>query len=147
MNLVAITGRITANPNPQGEGNKKHLNFAVAVDEFFGGTKKTHFFNCVAFGGTADFIARHFVKGARIEISGKLANNNYESRETGKTVYSNEIIVEKAGFGGSAQQRDDTAHGAASERNAESVPASSTAPDMDSLQQQADFLADEDLPI
>ena len=148
MNKIEIIGRITADPAPQGEANKKHLNFAIAVDDGFGEKKKTHFFNCVAFGSTADFLARHLAKGMRVCLEGKLANNNYESKETGKTVYTNEIVVSEVTLIDSVQWRGG-AQVPAQEPAAVATPASESRAeaDMENLQMQADYLADEELPF
>lgn len=39
------------------------------------------FFNCMAFGKTADLIAQHFTKGQAILVSGELQANNWTTKE------------------------------------------------------------------
>ena len=69
-------------------------NFRVAVNKKKG---ESDFFNCVAFGKTAENIAHYFHKGDRILIAGRLENDQYTNKE-GKKVTSTKIVVEQFDF-------------------------------------------------
>ena len=64
LNKIIIMGRITADLEiRQTTSGKEYINFSVAVDQPpRNGEKKTDFFRCTAWGGTAGFIGRYFKK-------------------------------------------------------------------------------------
>lgn len=69
--------------------------FRIAVNRRKKG--ESDFFNCTAFGATAENIAKYFHKGDRILISGRLENNQYTNKE-GQKVTTTRIIVEEFDF-------------------------------------------------
>lgn len=72
MNNITLVGRLTADPEIRIAKNKektKIANFSLAV---FRDKEKTDFFNCVAFGATAELIERYFRRGLRVAISGSV---------------------------------------------------------------------------
>lgn len=85
MNLIAISGRLTRDVEmktlPSGQLVGK---FGVAVDgaKDKNGNRHTDFFNCQAWGGTADTLAKYLHKGDPIEIVGTM-----ESYVDNKTTY------------------------------------------------------------
>lgn len=93
MNSVNITGRITK------ELELTYLNsgtavckFSIALSEKYNDVEKSHFFNCTAFGKQAEFIVNWCKKGGRVEITGKLQQNTWETKE-GQKRSAVEIIV------------------------------------------------------
>src|SRR6056297_1132967 len=76
------------------QDNKPLLRFSVAQNDY---KKEGHFFNCVAFGKTAELIANYCHKGDMIYIQGELWNNNYE-KEDGTKVYQDVITVNSIKF-------------------------------------------------
>lgn len=69
--------------------------FRIAVNRK--GGKEADFFNCTAFGKTAENIAKYFHKGDRILIGGRVQNDTYTNKE-GKKVTTTQIIVEEFDF-------------------------------------------------
>ena len=69
--------------------------FRIAVNRK--GGKEADFFNCTAFGKTAENIAKYFHKGDRILISGRIQIDNYTNKE-GKKTSTTQIIVEEFDF-------------------------------------------------
>ena len=65
---------------------------------------ETDFIGCVAFGNTAEFIAKYFKKGSLILVEGSIQTGSYE--KDGKKVYTTEVKVDKARFTG--EKRNDT---------------------------------------
>ena len=87
-----------------GDGGNASLRFSVAVDRAVKKndqwTHEADFINCVAFGKTAEFIAKWFNKGDFIVIQGNIKCGNYTNKD-GVKIYTTDIFVEKAEFGGS----------------------------------------------
>ena len=69
--------------------------FRIAVNRK--GGKEADFFNCTAFGKTAENIAKYFHKGDRILIGGRVQNDTYTNKE-GKKVTTTQIIVDEFDF-------------------------------------------------
>lgn len=72
----------------------------------------TEWFRCVAYGKRAEIIEKHFKKGDKIIIEGKLSSRSWEG-EDGKRVYITEIVVNNFDFGGKSL-RNQEAQGEAS---------------------------------
>lgn len=105
MNKVILTGRLTKDPEAkytQANQPMAVTQFSVAVNRKFkkDGEPDADFFNCVAFGKTAEFISKYFTKGQMIALSGALKNNSWTDNNGQKRI-STEIYVEDAEFCGS----------------------------------------------
>lgn len=98
MNVIAITGNITADPELKTTPNGIPVcSFTVAVRR--PNTKdKTDFINCVSWRACAEFISKYFRKGQRIEVDGCLTSRNWEDKNGNKRT-SFEITVNNASFG------------------------------------------------
>lgn len=59
--------------------------------------KKTCFFRCVAFSGTAEMIAKYFKKGSPIEIRGEMHTYEYKDKD-GNNRYGFELVVSNVSF-------------------------------------------------
>lgn len=82
FNKVIMVGRTTRTPEVKmTAGLTKVANFTLAVDNGYGETKRTDFFNCVAFGKTAETIATYVKKGDLILVEGRLEIDKWEDRE------------------------------------------------------------------
>lgn len=107
MNVVALMGRLTADPDIRYSNEGKAVaRFSIAVDRRFKreGEADADFFNCVAFGKTAEFMGKYFHKGMRAVVTGELRNNHYE--KDGVKHYSEQIIVNTVEFAESKQSND-----------------------------------------
>jgi single stranded DNA-binding protein (ssb) len=81
MNTISIMGRIARDLELRTTTNGKFvLSFSVAVNERYNGEQKTIFFNCVAWGKTAEFVVQYFNKGKMIALTGKMQNNPYTDK-------------------------------------------------------------------
>ena len=101
MNKVIMSGRLTKDPEISSSASgTTFARFSIAVNRRFkrDGEPDADFFNCSAFGKTAEFIEKFFKKGSRIEVSGRLENNNYTNKE-GQKIYDVRVMVEEAEFG------------------------------------------------
>ncbi len=104
MNVVIELGRLTAEPKvKRGTSNGKDYTvalFSIAVDRRFQ-KDAADFFNCSAFGKTAEFIEKYFTKGSKILIKGSLQNDSYE--KDGQKMTATKIIVDEVDFADSKQ--------------------------------------------
>lgn len=81
MNEILIHGRLTDDvkerdySTQKGDKNKM-ATFTVAVDQRWG--DNTNYFDCAAFGKTAELIATHFFKGKEILLTGEMNSRTVE---------------------------------------------------------------------
>ena len=113
MNKVILIGRLTRDPEvrySQGENATAIARYSLAVDRKFKreGELDADFINCVAFGKNGEFAEKYLHKGMKIAVTGRIQTGSYTDRETGKTVYTTDIVVEEHEFceskGNNAQQ-------------------------------------------
>lgn len=113
MNKVILTGRLTKDPEiSSSAAGTTFARFSIAVPRKYKkeGEPDTDFFNCSTFGKTAEFVERYFKKGNKIEVSGRLENNDYTNKQ-GQKVRDTRVMVEEADFGeskGSSQTQQQT---------------------------------------
>ena len=100
MNKVIMMGRLTRDPEERTAGNGNTVaSFSIAVDRRFkrDGQPTADFFNCSAFGKTAEFVVKYLKKGTKIVLDGELQNDNYTNKE-GQMVYGMRIIANSVEF-------------------------------------------------
>lgn len=111
MNKVIEIGRSVKNVElKQTSSGTSAVEFSIAVKRTYknaNGQYDSDFFNCVAFGKTAELIGKYVKQGDLIAIDGKLQTRNYTNRE-GKKVYVTEIVVENVEFLQSKKQDGQT---------------------------------------
>lgn len=103
MNKILLSGRLVKDPEiTSSASGTTFARFSIAVNRRFKRDNEpdADFFNCSAFGKTAEFIEKFFKKGSRIEVAGRLENNNYTNKE-GQKIYDVRVMVEEADFGDS----------------------------------------------
>lgn len=124
MNIIAITGRLTAAPElKQTASGKSVISFSVAVQRPF--TKDvTDFLNVTAWEKSAEFVARFFSKGEMIAVDGYLMQRTYEDRSGAKRS-TFEIIAQNIGFCGS--------------KSADQKPAKQVAPELENIPEDNDL--------
>lgn len=145
MNTVAISGRLSADPEYKQSGETTITRFTVAVNRR-GKDKGADFFRCVAFGKTADFISKYFVKGQRIILSGELNKPDRYKNQNDTWVYPEvQIIVRDVDFGGDKSENPASASASAPAQQAASNPAS--APVGDNSFMSIPDGVDEELPF
>lgn len=71
MNDITIVGRLVRDPEytPASADKSQYAKFVVAVDNRFG--DGTTFFECIAFGRTADNIDKYLGKGRLVAVNGR----------------------------------------------------------------------------
>lgn len=110
MNKIILMGRLTKDPEVRyTTENKAYARISLAVDRRFkkDGQPDADFFNCSAFGKTAEFVEKYLVKGSKIVISGTLQNNNYTDNN-GVKHYSDSVIIEELDFAESKAKSTNT---------------------------------------
>lgn len=97
MNIVALTGRLTA------DVELKKTQSGVSVCSFSISVARprvkdtTDFINIVAWRNTAEFIAKYFGKGDKIEITGILTSRSYEDSNGHKRT-AFEVVADNVAF-------------------------------------------------
>lgn len=95
INKVFVTGRLVATPEViDTKTGTSVTKLCVAVDRK-GREKETDFFDCVAFGRTAEFCSTYLDKGRLVGVVGQLRIRQYEAKDgTKRKVF--EIVVDEA---------------------------------------------------
>jgi len=90
MNHIAIIANLVRDPELKYTPSGTPIcEISIAYNDVWYNDKKekqerTHFFGAVAFGGRAESIAKHFVKGQKIALEGSLSMESWEDKDTGK---------------------------------------------------------------
>lgn len=99
LNRVVLMGNLVENPKVITKNSSKITKIRIAVDEYYKNhdetaksNKKTHFFNCTAFGKKGEDIARCFSKGRKIVIDGKLEDGHWVDEDSKRHNVVNIII-------------------------------------------------------
>ena len=121
MNKVIFLARLGRDPEiryAQSSGNAI-ASFSIAVNRRFKRDNEpdADWFNCVAFGKTAEFCEKYLHKGVKVVIEGELQNNNYEDKN-GTKHYSVQIIVNQIEFAESKSSQANSNDTAEPEANA-----------------------------
>ena len=99
LNNVNLIGRLTADPKFSSVSDGKSVcSFTLAVQQDYG-DKAADFIPCVAWKQTAEFITRHFTKGAMIAINGRLKQRSWKDKD-GNNRSVLEVIVANCYFYG-----------------------------------------------
>ena len=110
LNHIVIMGRLTRDPElRKTQGGTSVASFTLAVDRDFtpeGGEKETDFIDCVAWEKKAEFVARYFKQGKRIEASGVLTTRTYE--KNGVKRKRTEVRCDQVFFGESKKDSGST---------------------------------------
>ena len=101
MNKVMMMGRLTRDPEVRygGSNNTAIAALSIAVDRKFKkeGQPTADFFNCSAFGKTAEFVEKYLTKGTKIIIEGELRNDHYKDKN-GNSQYAEKILINSIEF-------------------------------------------------
>lgn len=85
MNKVFLIGNLTRDPELTETANGVSIcRFSLAVTRNYAGSdgeRKTDFFNCVAWRGLGETVARYAHKGNKIAVSGSIELRNYEDKD------------------------------------------------------------------
>jgi single-strand DNA-binding protein len=85
LNHIVIMGRTTKTPELRRTPNGVAVTtFTLAVDRDFknqNGEKETDFIDCVAWKGTAEFVANYVIKGRMLAVEGRLQLREYTDKD------------------------------------------------------------------
>lgn len=112
MNKVALMGRLTRDPEIRFSNSQNPVeiaNFSLAVNRRYkrDGEPDADFFDCVAFGKTAEVLEKYVAKGNQIGIVGRLQSRTWEDQE-GRKRKAIEVVVEELDFCGSKKESQST---------------------------------------
>lgn len=109
MNVSAITGRLTKDPELRSTGSGKSVvSFTLAVVDP-DNKDSTDFIDCVAWEGRAEFLSQYFVKGQKVEVTGKIKTRTYE--KDGQNRKITELVAKTIGFGESKRESSSANNG------------------------------------
>ena len=100
MNKVILIGRLTKDVETRYSNDLAISRYTLAVDRKFKkeGEQEADFINCVVFGKGGEFAEKYFTKGMKVAVTGRIQTGSYSDKDTGKTVYTTDIIVEEQEF-------------------------------------------------
>ncbi len=102
MNKVLMIGRLSKDPEIRyttGEKSMAVASFNLAVDRRIrkAESPEADFFNCVAFGKTAEHMEKYWKKGMKAAITGRIENEPWETKDGQKRV-STKILIDEIEF-------------------------------------------------
>ena len=109
MNIIALVGRLTADPE------LKHTQSGVAVS---GEEKQVDFINVVAWRNSAEFLCKYFSKGQRIGVVGSVRTGSYMD-ENGIKRYTFEVYADRLEF---VERKDKDTGGSFAAQDEEYIP-------------------------
>lgn len=109
MNSVLLIGRLTKDVDLRTTKSGTNVaGFILAVDKGLSKQKREEaeqagrptadFVSCQAWGMTADLLSRYCGKGSRIAIGGRIQTGSYQDKETGKTIYTTDVVADRVEF-------------------------------------------------
>lgn len=112
MNKVILLGRLTSAPETKYTQTSEPMaitRYSLAVNRRFKrqGEPDADFFNCTAFGKTAEFAEKYFNKGQMVSIIGRLQNRSWNDQNGQKRTVT-EVIVEEQYFAESKKSENQT---------------------------------------
>jgi single-strand DNA-binding protein len=96
MNKITLSGRLCNDAEMVSTASGKSVaKFNFAVNRRFKqeGKPEADFFQCVAFGKTAETIAQYTSKGTKIILWGEIQNNDYTD-DSGQKHYRMQVVVD-----------------------------------------------------
>lgn len=103
LNVVAIMGRLVADPELRTTGNGINVcSFRIACDRNFaqkGQERQADFIDIVAWRQSAEFICKYFQKGSLIAVEGSLQSRQYQDKNGNKRT-AVEVLANQINFAG-----------------------------------------------
>lgn len=101
MNKVFLIGNLTRDPElSETPAGVAVCHFSIAVNRNYSsgdGERQTDFFNCVAWRGLGETIARYTKKGKKVSIVGTIQTRTYENNQ-GVKVSAIDIVAQEVEF-------------------------------------------------
>ena len=118
LNKAILMGRLVADPELRRTPNNNSVtSFTLAVNRSFtrqGEQPQTDFIDIVAWGKTAEFVSRYFVKGQQVAVAGRIQTRMWEDKQGNKRK-SVEVVAEEVHFAepkrANSQSRNDLPQG------------------------------------
>lgn len=118
LNKAILMGRLVADPELRRTPNNNSVtSFTLAVNRSFtrqGEQPQTDFIDIVAWGKTAEFVSRYFVKGQLVAVAGRIQTRMWEDKQGNKRK-SVEVVAEEVHFAepkrDNSQSRNDLPQG------------------------------------
>lgn len=97
MNKVILIGNLTKDPEAgKTQNDISYARFSIAVNRR-SNREVTDYFNCIAWRGLADTVAKNLVKGKKVGIVGELQTREYQDRY-GQNRTATEILCDDIDF-------------------------------------------------
>ena len=113
MNLVILKGRLAADPETRATtAGKAVVEFTIAVPDDYqdkAGNKveKAHFIGCVCWGARGEAFAKYHRKGSDALVHGKIVQEKWTDKTTGKERSKLRVNVEQWEFCGAKREASD----------------------------------------
>ena len=109
MNKVILIGRLTRDPELRyTQSNQAVCSFTLAVDKKLSREKREEaeaagrptadFPRVIVWGKAGENASRYLFKGSQCAVEGRIQTGSYQDGETGKTVYTTDIIADRVEF-------------------------------------------------
>ena len=99
MNNINIIGRLGRDPELKYLADGKAVaELNLAIDDGYGENKKTVWISCVLWGKSAEVASQYLNKGDRCGITGRLSQDTWDDKETGKKQTKTKITGDQLTF-------------------------------------------------
>ena len=109
MNKVILTGRLVRDPELRyTQSNQAVCTFTLAVDKRLSRDKREEaeannrptadFPRITVWGKQAENASRYLSKGSQCAVEGRIQTGSYQDRETGKMVYTTDVVADNVEF-------------------------------------------------
>src|SRR5680860_1244080 len=106
INQVILMGRLTRDPEQRTTTTGKLIvSFGIAVDRV-GQDDSADFFDVTAWEKLGELVAKYLGKGSRVLVQGRLRQDSWEDKETGKKRRRVEVTATDVTFLDSPKDRD-----------------------------------------
>ncbi|MEI7918530.1 MAG: single-stranded DNA-binding protein [Candidatus Saccharibacteria bacterium] len=98
INQVILMGRLTRDPEQRTTSTGKLIvSFGIAVDRV-GQDDSADFFNVTAWEKLGELVAKYLGKGSRVLVQGRLRQDSWDDKETGKKQSRIEVVATDVTF-------------------------------------------------
>ncbi|MBN9398382.1 hypothetical protein BGO18_00560 [Candidatus Saccharibacteria bacterium 47-87] len=126
MNQVILMGRLTRDPEQRTTSTGKTIaSFSIAVDRG-GQDDAADFFNVTAWEKLGELVMQYLAKGRRVLVQGRLRQDSWDDKETGKKQSRIEVVATDVTFldgpnGGDGAASAGSSSSSASKNNSKDV--------------------------
>jgi len=98
INQVILLGRLTRDPEQRSTSTGKNIaSFSIAVDRATQ-DDQADFFNVTAWEKLGDLVMQYLAKGRRVLVQGRLRQDSWDDKETGKKQSRIEVVATDVTF-------------------------------------------------